>query len=83
MVKQNPTVTWNPLATMLFGTKLSSTQLNATANVAGTFTYIPAAGTLLQPGSPPLSVTFTPTDTTDYNRVHASRRSPSASARHV
>ncbi len=66
-VKQNPVVTWNPPATMLFGTTLSSTQLNATANVAGTFQYTPPAGTLLQPGMQQLSVTFTPTNTADYN----------------
>jgi glucuronoarabinoxylan endo-1,4-beta-xylanase len=41
--------------------------LDATASVAGTFTYSPAAGTVLSAGSQTLSVTFTPTDTTDYN----------------
>ncbi len=72
-VKQTPTITWNPPATMLFGTRLSSTQLNATASVPGTFLYIPPAGTLLQPGSQLLSVIFTPTDTIDYNSVPTSR----------
>jgi uncharacterized protein YjbI with pentapeptide repeats len=73
VAKLNPTITWNPPATILFGTKLSSTQLNATASVAGTFVYNPAAGTLLQPGSQTLSVTFTPTNTTDYNTATATR----------
>jgi hypothetical protein len=39
---------------------LSPTQLNATANVAGTFAYSPAGGAVLQPGSNTLNVTFTP-----------------------
>ena len=73
VAKADPTITWNPPASMLFGTQLSSTQLNATANVAGTFVYSPAAGTLLQPGLRTLSVTFTPTNTTDYNTATASR----------
>src|SRR5207249_746881 len=43
------------------------TQLNATANVTGTFLYSPAAGTVLNPGQgQTLSVTFTPADTTNY-----------------
>ncbi|HEY9072619.1 MAG TPA: hypothetical protein VIN67_00680, partial [Desulfobaccales bacterium] len=46
---------------------LSATQLDATASVAGTFVYTPASGTVLNTvGSQTLSVTFTPTDTTDY-----------------
>ncbi len=53
------------------GTALSSTQLDATANVPGTFVYNPAAGTIPADGSDTLSVTFTPTDTTDYNSATA------------
>jgi hypothetical protein len=45
---------------------LSSTQLDATASVPGSFVYSPAAGRVLSPGTQPLSVTFTPTDTVDY-----------------
>ena len=42
-------------------------QLDATANVPGTFIYTPAAGTVLGAGNDQtLSVSFTPTDTTDY-----------------
>ncbi len=49
------------------GTPLSSTQLDATANAAGTFSYSPPLGTVLQAGNDQkLSVTFAPTDTTDY-----------------
>jgi hypothetical protein len=41
ITKINPTLTWaNPLG-IVYGTALSSTQLNATASVPGTFTYTP------------------------------------------
>jgi hypothetical protein len=45
---------------------LTTTQLNATASVAGTFTYSPAAGAVLAPGTQTLSTTFTPSDAKDY-----------------
>ena len=49
-----------------------ATQLDATASVPGTFTYTPAAGTVLNAGKgQTLSVTFTPTDTTDYTTATA------------
>jgi hypothetical protein len=73
VLKATPTITWNPPATMLFGAALSSTQLNATANVPGTFVYTPAAGTVLQPGSHLLSVVFTPSDTNNFAQATASR----------
>jgi hypothetical protein len=53
-------VTWAQPASITYGTPLSSTQLDATANVVGTFVYSPAAGTVLQPGTQTLSTTFTP-----------------------
>jgi Zn-dependent metalloprotease len=61
-----PVVTWANPASIVYGTALSATQLNATANVAGTFAYTPAAGTVLPVGTHTLSVTFTPTDTVNY-----------------
>ena len=70
-----PNITWpSPLA-ITYGTPLSGTQLDATATevingvvttIPGTFTYSPAAGTILGIGTQTLSVTFTPTDSTDY-----------------
>ena len=47
--------------------------MNATSGgVAGTFVYTPAAGTVLNPGAgQTLSVTFTPTDTANYNSQSA------------
>ena len=38
------------------GTALDGSQLNATANVPGTFSYSPAPGTLLNAGTRSLSV---------------------------
>jgi hypothetical protein len=71
--KTNPVITWSDPADITYGTLLSSTQLNASASVAGTFVYSPAAGTLLSAGNAQtLSTTFTPTDTTLYNTVNAS-----------
>ncbi|MGA9673560.1 MAG: Ig-like domain repeat protein [Terracidiphilus sp.] len=61
-----PTITWANPAAIAYGTALSATQLDATSTVAGTFVYTPAAGTVLTAGSHTLSVTLTPTDTTDY-----------------
>jgi len=66
--KATPTIAWNAPAPVAVGTALSSSQLNATANVAGAFLYSPAAGTVMNTaGTQVLSVTFTPTDATDYN----------------
>jgi len=67
-----PTITWPAPAAITYGTALSATQLNATASVAGKFVYTPPAGTVLQPGTSTLSVTFTPTNTTDYTTAIAS-----------
>jgi len=65
-VKATPVIMWSNPADITYGTALSGTQLNASANVAGSLVYSPAAGTVLSAGSNTLSVTFTPTDTTDY-----------------
>jgi CSLREA domain-containing protein len=68
----DPTISWSLPQPIVFGTTLSSTQLNATADVPGTFVYNPAAGTILTVGDgQTLSVTFTPADTVNYNTVDA------------
>ncbi len=65
-----PSITWGSIADIYVGTALSSTQLNATANVAGSFSYTPPVGTLLNAGNGQvLSTTFTPTDITNYEIV--------------
>jgi hypothetical protein len=61
------TLAWAPPADITSGSALGDAQLDATASVPGTFTYTPAAGTVLPSGQGQvLSVTFTPADTTDY-----------------
>ena len=64
-----PVITWSNPAGITYGTALSATQLNATASVAGTLVYTPAAGSIPAAGTDTLSVTFTPTDTTNYSTV--------------
>ena len=65
--KATPSITWVAPSAITYGNALSATQLNASSTVAGTFVYTPAAGTVLKAGAQTLSVTFTPTDTTDYS----------------
>jgi hypothetical protein len=64
-----PLIVWSAPSPIANGVALSSTQLNATANVPGTFSYSPAAGTVLHPGVTTLSTTFVPTDAVDYATV--------------
>ncbi len=66
-----PVITWANPAPINQGEALGSTQLNAKANVAGTFAYSPAAGTVLSVGTHSLSVTFTPTNTAAYTTATA------------
>jgi sugar lactone lactonase YvrE len=61
-----PAITWPTPAAISYGTALGATQLDASSTVAGTFAYSPAAGAVLTAGSQTLSVTFTPTNTTNY-----------------
>ena len=71
IAQATPIITWATPAAIASGTALSAAQLNATANVPGTFVYSPAAGAVLAIGTQTLSVTFTPTDATDYATVTA------------
>jgi hypothetical protein len=62
---------WPTPSPITYGTKLSSTQLDATASyngspLPGTFRYAPASGAILDAGSQTLAVTFTPTASSDY-----------------
>jgi sugar lactone lactonase YvrE len=63
---QVPAITWPAPASITFGTPLSSSQLNASTTVPGTFSYSPAAGTTLTGGQHTLTATFTPSDTSHY-----------------
>jgi hypothetical protein len=66
-----PTITWAGPAAIVYGTPLGGAQLDATADVPGTFSYSPGAGAVLGAGSHTLSVTFTPADTADYTAASA------------
>jgi hypothetical protein len=66
-------VTWAAPADITYPTPLGATQLNAAASVAGSFTYNPAAGTVLPVGAGyALTATFTPTNP-NYNTVTMTR----------
>ena len=74
--KVTSVITWPTPDPITYGTVLSSTQLDATASVPGTFVYMPAEGTVPRvPRSPAtcdtLKVTFTPTQPTDYTKETA------------
>jgi uncharacterized repeat protein (TIGR01451 family) len=65
-----PVITWNNPADIIYGAALDGTQLNATANTPGAFTYTPASGTVLSKGNGQnLHVDFAPTDTTNYDNA--------------
>jgi len=67
VAKATPAVTWSNPTAIFYGAVLTGTQLNATAEVAGTFAYTPTVGTRLGAGAgQTLSVTFAPTDTANY-----------------
>ena len=70
LVKKDPSITWTIPADISYGTLLSTTQLNAVANVPGTFVYTPPSGTRLNVGTKQeLKTYFSPTDSATYNRI--------------
>ena len=71
VTQATPAIIWSAPASIAYGTALSATQLNASSTVAGTFSYSPAAGTVLTAGNHTITATFTPTDTTDYTTATA------------
>ena len=68
IIKKDIAIIWANPADITVGTSLSAAQLNATADVPGTFVYTPASGTLLSVGADQvLKVDFTPADAVNYN----------------
>jgi len=61
-----PTISWSTPTAITYGTALSTTQLDAALSVAGSCTYSPGAGIVLQAGTQKLTANCTPTNTTDY-----------------
>jgi Flp pilus assembly CpaE family ATPase len=72
VTKATPAIAWSTPDPITYGTALSTSQLNATASVPGTFAYTPVEGDVPAAGTETLSVTFTPTEATDYSTVEAS-----------
>jgi uncharacterized delta-60 repeat protein len=69
--KATPVITWPIPATITSSTTLSAAQLNAAANIPGSFSYSPAAGTRLARGTHVLSTTFTPDVPANYTTASA------------
>lgn len=71
VAQATPTITWAQPGAITYGAALSSTQLDASANVQGTYSYSPTVGSVLNTGTQVLSLTFTPMDSTDYKTAAA------------
>lgn len=68
--KGTPVLTWAQPERIFAGTPLTSVQLNATANMAGVFSYpLNPIGTILPVGTRSISATFSPTDSANYNTI--------------
>jgi len=66
VLRQTPAVTWTNPVGITYGTAMNNRQLNAMANVPGTFAYQPSAGAILDAGTYLLTAVFTPTDLVNY-----------------
>jgi len=69
VLNSTPAITWNDPADIIYGTALSSTQLDASASVNGKCTYNPVEGTVLGVGKQILHGDFAPEDATNYTSV--------------
>ncbi|MCU1491666.1 MAG: Chitin binding protein [Acidimicrobiaceae bacterium] len=80
-----PAISWQNPAPIVYGTAISSEQLDARSSVPGTFTYVPVAGTVLAAGSRTLQATFRPSGsasaqtTTTTVTIQVDRATPSLS----
>jgi sugar lactone lactonase YvrE len=70
-LQATPAINWPAPGAIQYGTPLSGAQLDAWANVPGTFVYSPGPWTVLGVGQQTLSVVFTPNDTVDYTTATA------------
>jgi hypothetical protein len=72
IAKATPVITWATPADIVYGTALGASRLNAAADVAGAFVYIPALDTVPAAGeNQTLRVNFTPDDGINYNGATA------------
>jgi hypothetical protein len=72
VTQATPMISWPTPAAITYGTALSSTQLDATTSVPGTFSYSPPIGAVLSAFPHTITAAFTPTDFSDYNTATAS-----------
>lgn len=73
VAKATPSLAWPQPDPITFGTPLTETQLSATPNTPGTFTFDPPAGAVLNAGDQPLSARFQPNDSHNYTAAEADR----------
>jgi len=79
LAKATPTITWATPSAVIAGVAIGTDRLNATASVAGSFSYsavgvalLKSDSTFTSAGSPyAITATFTPSDTTNYNSTTA------------
>jgi serine/threonine protein phosphatase PrpC len=71
VTRATPTIAWPTPEEIRYGTRLSESQLNATASVPGKFVYTPGPGSLLSAGEHTPAVVFTPSNLTDYAPAQA------------
>ena len=69
--KGKPSIIWFNPTPITNPTPLSAAQLNAAASVPGRYTYSPARGTILPPGSHVLTVHFVPTNSDENEELDA------------
>jgi Flp pilus assembly CpaE family ATPase len=69
VAREKPAIQWKVPNPIEYGTRLSATQLCATASVPGKFEYTPGLRALLAAGEHPLSVVFTPADSSTYSAI--------------
>ena len=73
VAKAAPTIMWPFLTAIVYGTPLGPEQLNAAADVPGTFSYSYGPTVFLGAGLRFISVTFTPADAANYSSASATR----------
>jgi hypothetical protein len=72
VIRETPAIHWPIPGPINSATPLGPAQLNASAQVAGSFIYRPATGETLGPGTHTLSVSFAPADSVNYTPAEAS-----------
>jgi len=69
--RATPSIAWNPVSPIVYGTALGSNQLNAETDIPGVFVYRPAVGAVLPAGTTQLTATFLPEDDANYAEADA------------